>query len=98
MPAILEVLSLSDRQPISFHAVRLFHRPCTQEMRKHRSPADDTHSLRCACGLEIVFPVHGAAERAITEVAIGEQSGTLPDGSFTSVETGAIEVRFRSVG
>ena len=97
-PAILEVLPLPDSQPISLHAIRLFHSPCSQEMQKHRNPMDDTYSLRCACGFEVAFPVYGAAARVINEAAIGQQGGTLPVESFISDDARAIEIRVRTLG
>ena len=97
-PAILEVLPLSDSQPISLHAIRLFHSPCSQEMQKHRNPTDDTYSLSCTCGFEVAFPVYGVAAQVITEAAIGQQGGTLPAESFISDDARAIEIRVRTLG
>ena len=92
----LEVALLEDNEPLSFHHLKVFHSSCPSgAMTHYRNPATNDHSLRCGCGIEIVFRAGSEGLVVVERTAIDGVHRSLETGTFMCSSASEISVALR---
>jgi len=89
MPFTIEVEPVTDNEEISFYNLELFHFGCTLEpINKHRNPITNIFTLKCGCGLEVLFSDEYTGTTTILRTAIDKQQREIKKEDYHSNRVG----------
>lgn len=85
----ISVRQSQDDQDLGIGNYEFAHIGCNP-MQRHRNPATSDYTLRCQCGIEVLFPQDGVAAGTITDTVIDGETRQLPAKSFKSDQVSEI--------
>jgi hypothetical protein len=91
----IEVSNPTEENENRFYDFNFHHKNCG-EIKTTRNPITSEFTLRCDCGLKIIFPQLGAAQTLIMHTVNDGVSRDLPDSSYSPNNKVSVRIIKRS--